>query len=186
MSLDATTVGRNVTVALGESFGSGVAAFSTGLHGPGAVTVYGGLKVTTGPTSDSTVQLARLYVGGGLTVQGGAGRNQVWLDDVNVAGLTLIDLGAGDDGLWVEQTAGNSGGALGGASTFGGTFTFKGGAGDDGLTLATDGTPGLEIQFGGRAVLTGGAGADTLVVGTGTTFEVTGNLATSTSRPGPW
>jgi hypothetical protein len=184
VSLDATTVGRNVTVALGESFGSGVAAFSTGLHGPGAVTVYGGLKVTTGPTSDSAVQLARLYVGNGLTVLGGAGRNQVSLDDVNVAGSTLVDLGAGDDGLGVEQVVGNSGGPLGGASTFGGTFTFRGGVGDDHLTLAADGTPGLQVQFGGRAVLTGGVGADTLVVGTGTTFEVTGNTGDFDTRTG--
>ena len=34
----------------------------------------------------------------------------------------------------------------------------------------------MQVQFGGRAVLTGGLGADTLVVGTGTTFEVTGNV----------
>jgi hypothetical protein len=184
VSLDATTVGRNVSVALNESFGSGLAAFSTGLHGNGAVTVYGSLKVTTGPTSDSAVQLARLYVGGGLTVLGGAGRNQTWLDDVNVAGATLIDLGAGDDSLGVEQVVGNSGGPLGEASTFGGTFTFRGGLGDDHLTLAADGTPGLQIQFGGRAILTGGAGADTLVVGTGTTFEVTGNTGDFDTRTG--
>ena len=132
MSLDATTVGRNVTVSLGESFGSGVAAFSTGLHGSGDVTVYGNLKVTTGPTSDSVVQLARLYVGGGLTALGGAGRNQVSLDDVDVAGATLIDLGAGDDSLWVEQVTGNSGGPLGDASTFGGTFTFGAASGTTG------------------------------------------------------
>ena len=35
VSLDATTVGRNVTVALGESFGSGVAPSRPGCTGPG-------------------------------------------------------------------------------------------------------------------------------------------------------
>ena len=35
VSLDNTTVGRNATVALGESFGSGVASFAPGCTGPG-------------------------------------------------------------------------------------------------------------------------------------------------------
>jgi hypothetical protein len=177
VSLDGTTVGRNVTVALGESFGSGVAAFSTGLHGPGAVTVYGSLKVTTGPTSDSAVQLARLYVGGGLTLVGGTGRNFVSMDDVNVAGATLISLGAGADSLAVEQTPSNSGGPLGGMTTFGGAFNFNGGADDDQVALAADGIAGQQVQFGSRVSLVGGFGTNNLFVGTGTTFERTGNAA---------
>ncbi len=177
VALDNTTIGRNVTVALGESIGSGMATFSTGLHGPGPVTVYGNLKVTTGPTTDSDVQLARLYVGGGLTVLGGAGRNAVTLDDVNVAGSTYISLAAGDDSLGIEQTPSNGGGPLGGTSTFGGSFNFNGGAGDDHVLLAADGVADQQIQFGARVVLGGGLGNNSLFVGTGTTFERTGNLA---------
>lgn len=186
VSLDNTTVGRSVSVALGESFGSGVATFATGLHGPGPVTVFGSLRVTAGPTSGSVVQLARTYVGGGLTVLGGAvgGQNQVWMDDVNVGGATLLDLGMGDDRVWVEQIAGNSGGPLGGVSTFGGTFTVRGGAGNDGVTLAVDGVAGQRAQFGGRVVLVGGAGSDSLVVGNGTTFEHTGNFTDFESKVG--
>jgi hypothetical protein len=177
VSLDNTVVGRNVAVALGESFGSGVSTFSTGLHGPGPVTVYGSLKVTTGPTTDSVVQLARLYVGGGLTLTGGAGRNFVSMDDVNVAGATLVSLGAGADSLVIEQTPGNGGGPLGGVSTFGGVFNFNGGADDDQVSLAVDNVTGQQIQFGSRVTLTGGAGNNNLFVGTGTAFELTGNLA---------
>lgn len=177
VSLDNTVVGRGVSVSLGESFGSGLAAFSTGLHGPGPVTVYGNLKVTTGLTSDSDVQLDRLYVGGGLTVLGGAGRNTVGMDDVNVAGSTLISLGAGADSLGIEQTASNGGGPLGGVSTFGGTFNFNGGADDDRVNLAVDGVGGQQIQFGSRVTLVGGLGNNSLFVGTGTTFERTGNVA---------
>lgn len=186
VSLDNTTVGRNVTVGLGESFGSGVASFSTGLHGPGPVTVYGNLRVTAGPTSNADVQLARTYVGGGLTVLGGTagGQNQVWMDDVNVAGATLLDLGVGDDRVWIEQGVGNSGGPLTGVSTFGGTFTVRGGTGNDGVTLAADGVAGQRIQFGGRVVLVGGAGSDSLVVGNGTTFEHTGNWSDFESKVG--
>jgi hypothetical protein len=175
VSLDGTTVGRNVTVGLGESFGSGVATFSTGLHGPGPVTVYGNLRVTTGPTSDSDVQLDRLYVGGNVTLLGLAGRNVVGMDDINVAGVTLIDLGAGDDSLAIEQTIGNSGGPLGAMSTFGGSLVFRGGAGNDLVALAGTTASGQQIQFGGRVAFVGGIGADTLIVNDGTTFELSGN-----------
>lgn len=177
VSLDNTTVGRNVNVSLGETFGSSVATFSTGMHGPGPVTVYGNMTVTTGPTTDSTVQLDRLYVGGGLTVLGGAGRNAVGMDDINVAGATLISLGAGVDSLGIEQTPSNGGGPLGGTSTFGGTFTFNGGADNDQVLLAVDNVSGQQIQFGSHVSLIGGIGNNSLFVGTGTTFELTGNLA---------
>ena len=148
------------------------------------MTVYGGLKVTTGPTSDSTVQLARLYVGGGLTVQGGAGRNQVWLDDVNVAGLTLIDLGAGDDGLWVEQTAGNSGGAAGRGEHVRRDVHVQG----RGRGRRADAGDRRHAGAGDPVRRAGGPDrrgrADTLVVGTGTTFEVTGNLGDFDTKTG--
>ena len=176
VSLDNTTIGRGAIVALGESFGTGQASFSAGMNGPGPVTVYGNLRVTTGPTSHSTVQLARLYVGGGLSMVGGAGNNAIWMDDVNVAGATLIDLGAGVDGVFLEQFAGNSGGPLSGVSTFGGTFTISGGAGNDSAALAVDGVAGQQAQFGGRVILIGGAGSDGLTVGTGVTFEHTTNF----------
>jgi hypothetical protein len=177
VSLDNTTIGRNVNVSLGESFGSSVATFSTGMHGPGPVTVYGNMTVTTGPTTDSDVQLDRLYVGGGLTVLGGAGRNTVGMDDINVAGATLVSLGAGDNSLAIEQTPSNGGGPLGGTSTFGGTFTFNGGAGNDQVLLAVDNVSGQQIQFGSRVTLLGGGGNNSLFVGNGTTFELTGNIA---------
>jgi hypothetical protein len=174
----ANTIGGSfVYTGLGESFGSSVATFSTGMHGPGPVTVYGNMMVTTGPTTDSDVQLDRLYVGGGLTVLGGAGRNTVGMDDINVAGATLISLGAGTDSLAIEQTPSNGGGPLGGTSTFGGTFTFNGGGDNDQVFLAMDNVSGQQIQFGSHVSLVGGIGNNSLFVGNGTTFELTGNLA---------
>ena len=174
VSLDNTTVGRGVSVALGESFGGGPSYFGIGTKGPGPVTVYGSVRVTDG-SGGAGVMLNRLYVGGNLTVLAGAGADQVSVDDTNVAGAVLIDLGTGADNVVVETATSNGGGPLGGVSTFGGTFTVKGGDGDDQVILAADGNAAQAIQFGGRLVLVGGAGSDTLHTRTGVTFERLGN-----------
>jgi hypothetical protein len=184
VSLDGTTVGRNVSVALGESIGSGTSFFGTGTKGPGSVTVYGNIKVTDG-SAGAAISLNRLYVGGGLTVLAGAGQDQVSMDDTNVAGAMLIDLGAGNDTLVVETAPSNGGGPLNAVSTIGGTFAVKGGDGDDQVDLAAAGDPGKAIQFGGRVVLMGGNGSDTLHTETGATFERTGNTEDFELGTGP-
>lgn len=175
VSLDNTTVGRGVSVALGEAFGGGASYFGTGTKGPGAVTVYGGVRVTDG-SAGAGIMLNRLYVGGNLTVLAGGGNDQVSMDDTNVAGAVLIDLGLGNDTVMVETAAGNGGGPLGGPSTFGGTFTVRGGDGDDQVLLAADGVSGQAIQYGGRVVLVGGTGSDTLHARTGAAYELATNF----------
>ena len=174
VTVDNTTIGRNVSVALGEAVGGSNSFFGTGTKGPGPVTVYGNLKVTDG-SGASGIFLQRLYVGGGLTVLGGAGADNVIVDDAQVAGPALFDMGAGIDSVHIEQTLSNGGGPLTGATTFGGTFTFRGGDGNDGVFLTEDNSASLKIDFGGKVVLVGGAGTDQLVLKNGASFELTGN-----------
>ena len=76
----------------------------------------------------------------------------------------------------LERTTSNSGGPLSGVSTFGGTFTFKGGDGNDTVSITEDSTAALQVQFGGKVALYGGNGTDTLSVKNGAHFELTGNL----------
>jgi hypothetical protein len=184
VSLDNTTVGRGVVVSLGEAAGSGLSYFGAGTKGPGQVTVYGGMKITDGSAA-AAISLNRLYVGGGLTLMTGAGQDQVSMDDTNVAGSVLIDLGAGNDMLMVETGTSNGGGPLGGVSTIGGSFTVRGGDGNDQVVLAGLVGSGQAIQFGGRVVLTGGNGSDTLLSQTGATFLRTGNAEDFEVATGP-
>src|SRR5262249_61469069 len=94
VSLDGTSIGRNVTVTLGESGGAGQ-AFNAGAKGPGGVTVFGNLKVTGGGGADNIV-LHRTYVGGALNVGPRAGGGVGGIKDTDVAGATLPDLCAGE------------------------------------------------------------------------------------------
>ena len=89
--LDNTTIGRNVTVTLGDAVAGATSSFATGTQAQDTVTVYGNVKVTDGP-KDSSIFLQRLYVGGSLNVLGGSGNDTISMDDALVAGPTLFDL----------------------------------------------------------------------------------------------
>lgn len=183
VSLDNTTVGRNVAVTLGEAIG-GSSYFGTGLRGPGRVAVFGNVMVADG-AGGAGIFLTRLTVGGGLTVLAGGGNDQVSIDDTNVAGTSLFALGGGNDNLVVEFSAGNGGGPLNGVSTFGGPFRVFGGGGDDQVILAETNDRGRAVVFGGRVALVGGSGNDTLHLQSGATFEHTGNSDDFETRTGP-
>jgi hypothetical protein len=183
VSLDGTSIGRNVTVTLGESGGAGQ-AFNAGAKGPGGVTVFGNLKVTGGGGADNVV-LHRTYVGAALTVTTGAGVDVVGINDVDVAGASLIDLGAGNDQLLIEMSATDSGGPLANPTTFGGTVTVRGGDGNDTVSLSSDGSAGTLVHFGARLALVGGLGADTMTNAAENIFEVTGNTNDFETKTGP-
>ena len=167
--LDVASVGRSVNVALGESGGANQSV-TVGAKGPAGVAVYGNVRVTSGSGADA-IGLARLYVGGALTILSGAGNDALQMDDTDVAGATTLDLGLGDDQLYIENN-----GALGGASSFGGTVAVRSGAGADVVNLSDDGSAGTFIRFGSRVALLGGLGADTVRNTDENVFEVDGNL----------
>jgi hypothetical protein len=175
VNLDAITIGKSMSVALGESNGSNQGLFA-GLKSPAGVTVFGSAKVTSGSGNDG-ILFRRTYVGGTLTVKTGDGIDTVAIDDSNVAGAALIDLGAGDDLLQSEMLTGDGSGSLSNATTFGGTLTIKGGDGSDMVNLSDDGDATTFNQFGGRVMLIGGAGKDTLLNAQENVFKVTGNVS---------
>jgi hypothetical protein len=175
VSLDGTTIGKNIAIALGASSGD-PQAVNIGTHGPAGVQVLGSVKVNGGSGSDVIV-LRRMYVGNILSVTTGGGLDIVGLDDIDVAGATTIDLGAGTDTLRVETVSGDSGGNLDRPTTFGGTFTVKGGDGNDLVNLSDDADAGTFIHFGSRVFLMGGTGNDDTVQNTSDNiFEVTTNF----------
>ncbi|HEX3150197.1 MAG TPA: hypothetical protein VHR66_19120, partial [Gemmataceae bacterium] len=83
--LDNTTIGRNVSVALGDAVAGANSSFAAGTQAPGPVTVYGNVKIVDGP-KDSGIFLQRMFVGGSLTVLGGSGNDNLIVDDTQVAG----------------------------------------------------------------------------------------------------
>jgi hypothetical protein len=174
VNLDAMTIGKNLTVALGESNGA-TQGLSVGLKNPAGVTVFGAVKVTGGSGVDGVI-LRRLYVGSSLTVKTGAGEDTVAFDDLNVAGATLIDLGAGNDQLQGEMMTSDGSGALANPTTFGGAVSIKGGDGNDSVNLSSDGDTTTLIKFGSRASFQGGNGADTLQNAAENVYNVIGNF----------
>jgi len=183
VSLDGISIGRNVTVTLGESGGASQ-ALNVGTKSPGGVTIFGSLKVTGGAGADNVV-LHRLYVGNALTLSTGAGVDMVGLDDVGVAGLSLIDLGTGNDSLFLEMASADTAGILGSPSTFGGAFTLKAGDGNDTVSLSNDASAATFAHFGDHVVLVGGTGADTLSTAVENVFELAGNSTDFETRNGP-
>jgi hypothetical protein len=183
VSLDGTSIGRNVTVVLGES-GGAAQAFNAGAKGPSGVTVFGNVKVTGGGGADNVV-IHRTYVGAALTVATGAGVDVVGINDVDVAGTSLIDLGAGNDQLLIEMAAGDSGGPLANPTTFGGAVTVRGGDGNDTVSLSSDGSAGTLVHFGARLFLVGGLGTDVANNAAENIFEVIGNTNDFETKTGP-
>ncbi|HKA07212.1 MAG TPA: hypothetical protein VKD71_08130, partial [Gemmataceae bacterium] len=127
----------------------------------------------------------RTYVGGALNVATGAGVDVVGINDTDVAGTTLIDLGAGDDQLLIEMATTDSGGPLANPTTFGGTVTIRGGDGNDTVSLSNDGSAGTLVHFGVRLALVGGLGTDTSNNAAENVFEVTGNTNDFETKNGP-
>jgi hypothetical protein len=110
-----------------------------------------------------------------LNVATGAGVDVVGINDTDVAGTTLIDLGAGNDQLLFEMATTDSGGPLANPTTFGGTVTIKGGDGNDTVSMSNDGSAATLVQFGARVSLVGGLGTDTVNNSAENIFEVIGN-----------
>lgn len=173
--LDVASVGRNVTVALGEGANQ---TLTVGGKGPTGVAVYGNLTVTGGSGVDN-VGLQRLYVGGALTLSTGAGADAVMTDDTDVAGATVLNLGAGNDLFALETQAG-----LPNVSSFGGTLKMLAGAGDDAVNLSDDGSTATCARFGSRVSLSGGKGLDSVRNEAQNTFEVTGNQSDFETKVG--
>ena len=185
VSLDAASIGRNVTVTLGESGGASQ-AFNAGAKAAAGVTVFGNLKVTGGATADA-VLLHRTYVGNALTVTTAGGIDNVGIDDVDVAGVTVIDLGAGADNLFIETAAADTGGTLGNRTSFGGIVTVRAGDGNDSVNLSNELVPDPTtfVHFGSRVSLLSGLGNDTLRNTAENIFEVTGNVEDFETVSGP-
>lgn len=174
VALDATRIGRQLTVNLGDNITTGQSLF-VGLNNPAGVTVFGNVRVSGGAGADGML-FRRLYVGGSLNIATGAGEDTVTFDDTNVAGMTLVDLGAGNDLLQSELLTTDGGGSLSAATTFGGAFVVRGGDGNDTLHLSDDGNASTLIKFGTKTVFSGGNGNDTLGNGPDNVFKVPGSL----------
>jgi hypothetical protein len=162
VTLDNLSVGRNLSVNLGD----GLNQSFTG--GPSGLNVYGSMSVTTTGGADA-VSIRKGYIGWNFSVNVGAGNDTVTLDDLSVAGLSTIDLGAGNDALNVETTA-----AAAGVTSFGSTATIKAGDGDDTVNLSDDSDATTFVRFGGKVHLLSGLGADVLKDGPENTVAVSG------------
>jgi len=121
--------------------------------------VNGTMSITTSGEVNDFVMVHRTTIGGGLKIATGGRSDEISINDTSVAGATLIDLGSGGDLLDVDNQNSDSAGNLNENTTFGGSFTVKGGAGDDYVRLSSQ--AGNLIQFGGLVILQGGAGTDT-------------------------
>ncbi len=105
------------------------------------------------------------YLGGGVSVQMGAGHDQVNLSGINTDGDLKIDLGAGNDGLAAH---------LGGvshtdANVVGGNVTLLGGAGGDRMILES-------LNALNNLTLDAGADNDVVLLGSGSTNGTTSVL----------
>ena len=96
------------------------------------------------------------------------GIDTVILDDLDVIGLTSINLGVGADFLNVDKDN-----AFPKATQFSGHFTVNGGVGDD--TFDFSSTGGNLVRFGGIVKILGDAGNDTLKNFGGNTFILPGS-----------
>ncbi len=175
VNLDAMTIGKNLTVALGENNGSSQ-GLSVGLKSPVGVTIFGAAKVTGGSGAEGVV-FRRAYIGGALNVSTGAASDTVAFDDLKVAGASWIDLGAGDDLLQSELLPSDGAGTLTSATSFGGKLTLRAGDGNDTVDFSDDNEASTYIQFGGRVVLQGGGGNDMLKNASENIFSVLGNIS---------
>jgi len=120
--------------------------------------VNGSMTITGGEVNDF-VRVNRVTIGGALKIATGGRSDELSIDDTSVAGATLIDLGAGGDSLQVDNQNSDGAGNLNENTTFGGSFTVKGGEGNDFIILSSQG--GNLIKFGGKVILQGGTGNDT-------------------------
>jgi hypothetical protein len=183
--LDGTSIGRAVDVSLGNVQSSppdpAGQFFKAGTFAPN--TVYGAFGVKSGVNGNNTIVLHRDYIGNGLTITTGSGNDFVGIDDTQISGHTLIDLGPGNDVFSCERSATDAGGALDGTTEFGGQTEIKGGLGGDEFRLGnTD--PSSHIQFGDKVTITGDDGNDTLLaLGSDVQFFVSGNLSTCETGP---
>lgn len=167
--MDGTTIGKSAAIDLKDASANGQ-FLVVGNYMASGVRVFGHFGVKSGIGADK-VDLARLDIGGSLTVDTGAGADIIYLNDVFVSYLTRINLGAGDDQLLIETAlldANNN--SLGGFSRFGGAVTVLGGIGDDLLNISNDSDATTFVAFGSKLTIDGGVGTDTLALAGDTVF----------------
>lgn len=171
---DATTVTGNLTV-IGLTQTSTSFESATLSEFKGNVTVIGGwyndefttngqFRASKNVTlnlagGDNTVTLGEessaTSIGGALTIRGGAGRDDININRLSVAGAVLIQTFAGVDRLSIETN-----------SSFTTKFTADMGTGDDTISVAQSelGDVG-EVLFSGPVSIKAGLGDDTLLLG---------------------
>jgi hypothetical protein len=157
LTLDAFHVGKALSVDQKGTRHGEVQHLLLGYYDSTLNSVLGSISLMGTGVSQNTV-VNRTTIGGNLNIKFGDGFDSVALDDTSVIGATVIAMGGGADTLSLDNRDSDGGGNLPGVTSFGGTFTFKGGAGNDTVELSNSG--GTYIQFGGKVSLFGGVGTD--------------------------
>jgi hypothetical protein len=157
-NLEETYVGKNVYASLGGDNLGGIGVFGAGMTQQVNVNTnntIGGNFTILGGINDDSIVLQRTKIGKNLTISTYAGIDQILLDDLDVFGITSINLGDGPDILRVEvdPTALEK-------SRFSGAFVAYGGNGNDLFNFNLSGTQ--LIQFGGAVRIFGDGGSDSL------------------------
>lgn len=171
--VDGTSVGTDASFALGTSTDNDQ-FIRIGQGDVDGVHVQGALTITAGATNDR-FSLRRLYVGKNLTLRTGDGEDQVRIDDVEIRGLTLIEMAAGNDLLEIEMME-SDGQPLDAKSVFAGKFTLRAGAGLDTVNFSRDEKTMTKVHFEDYVSLIGGAGYDSFINSTNNQFVVPGNF----------
>ncbi len=143
------------------SFETNVGGVGLGISIGGSVSLQGITAVALdGNGTDFNVQPDDISIGGFLKITGtGTGGSLIAMDDVNVGGLTEVNLGIGVDAFFVTDCR------------FTGRVEMVLGSGDDLLDL--DGGAGEQNRFGAAVSLHGGGGTDTLDQSAANVFAVT-------------
>ena len=129
----------------------------------------GSLLVKTGRSDDAiSLMGAGGAFGRNVTIDSGAGNDQVFWDDISVGGNTTFRTGGGNDTLSMET----QGDPAGSRSAFTGKVNILMGDGDDIVVVGQNGNIGHAADFLSAVAVDGGAGSDTLNVGNQNTFAV--------------
>lgn len=157
IEIDGSTIHQNLTAMMGNDDRSGffVGQSQKFFLGLSVANVIGGSVSVTGGAQADPVIIRRTLIGKNLTLNTMDGIDTVQLDDLDVIGLTSINLGGGSDILDIDTI-----GALTQPTRFAGNFTVNGGAGDDTFNLSP--TSGTVVHFGGSVKILGDIGTDTL------------------------
>ena len=157
IEIDGSTIHQNLTAMMGNDDGNGGQRGLPQQFKMGAISanVIGGSVSVTGGAQADPVTIQRTLIGKNLTLNTMDGIDIVALDDLDVMGITSINLGGGSDILDIDTA-----GALTQPTRFAGNFTVNGGAGDDTFNLSP--FSGTVVRFGGSVRILGDIGTDTL------------------------